>query len=371
MLGGKEVSTNPDRNPIGRKDFLRLSACLAGLLFLRRDSAQLIPGEKERQAQTREIINEIWQKYQVEVLTVDDKNLDPSTSNNLPSNAKALSEKIHPFNWPAPELAQVIKETLDKIPAVGELIDAIFISLQEDPGVNFHPETPSFATNGTYLWDNWFSSKIGRQVANERKAIAVWISDRIPLDRINTQDVYEYGNYEYGYDRRVALKEKFSTTLIHEIGHAFEFAIREVHYENFTQECPYPEQGGDHEIGEWRSSFQKSHPLYSTFSQVVTLDDRFAFKRGIENQEDLAIDFFQELFIDYFAASFIQPGLLTPQERRYFENIHAGLKENGIVFAKQIVEEPEILLHGLQGNSLLSGFILVDSNMESSARHIH
>lgn len=52
----------------------------------------------------------------------------------------------------------------------------------------------------------------------------------------------------------------------------------------------------------------------------------------------------EETFAEYFAASILRPHLMSEEERRYFSNIHTGLRNDPQRFVEDIRRDPQILL---------------------------
>lgn len=88
--------------------------------------------------------------------------------------------------------------------------------------------------------------------------------------------------------------------------------------------------------------FLQKHPFLETFSQVVGWEEN---KPEVTSKLDLPPDLDTVTAFDwYFAASIFRQEALSEQERRYFNNIHDGLRGNPQGFIEEVDRDPQILL---------------------------
>lgn len=208
---------------------------------------------------------------------------------------------------------QIISRTLDKIPGSGYLIN-VGIGIQK----NTVPERTS-PVKGLALTDD------------NRGEFYLFISsnfDPKSADNVEKSEVYK------------THEEALEWTIAHETGHLF--STRVSSKEDRTN------NGED--------------PLYSTFSTLDNWKFGLVGDRVAPELKDTPFwysDFgkakrpfvawfntvnIEETFADYFAASLLHPELMSDQERKYFENIHNGLRYNPQSFVDEIKRDPQILL---------------------------
>ena len=206
---------------------------------------------------------------------------------------------------------QIIATTIDKIPAVGYLING---------GIGIHKDR-LFYGRGRFGAIPFYDKD--------------WGGFNLIIGYDFDPDSKEGAQNQIG---RETHKELVEWIIVHEAGHLF------------TNRIQYDP-----------SLFSVNHPVHKTFAQLIGYEVRMmSFKRTETESENLPVwsmvsparpfvrtghvGNIEETFADYFAASILYPQILSDKERRYFDIILTGLRNNPKSFTEEIRSDPQFLL---------------------------
>jgi len=370
-----------------RRDFLRF-AILGGTALaveacvpIKRKS---VPTQPENLT-AQDILIRIKDRYGVLIPT----QIETTYSND--SNEGNTSPNNH---VPSIEEAQVIEDAISRIPAAGFLSPLVipFVNISEGAiagGSFMGRDWPFFLHRQNYtglptdrFLDDKPAIKLLIPLAGLDASLPIKTEDtsnlppisQITLNtvrvRLNLQETVPWTNG----------RERLKQTVVHEYFHALDDKVSIANSPSISE---YRKRQGFYI---WNKNTNDiTNPLYVTFAKVtgwrlVSLidyiaqyDPEVAKRRSKEHPEsektfiwdmdhaiwgDLAHRHggptiysrygpIQESIAEYWMTSVLYPGLLTADERQYFDNIKNGLKGDPQKFVQEIVKNPNILLKGI------------------------
>lgn len=372
-------------NEISRRDFLKLTAL--GITGLALDAA-CTPAKRKVSTENltaQDILTRIKGKYGV---------LIPPQAEAIYSKKDQQTGFITPNYIPSLEEAKVIEEAVSKVPAASYLSPLVipFVNISEGAvagGSFMGRDWPFFLRPKDYTGlptDRFLDDKPAIELlmplADLDAPLPVKTEDTSNLPPIS-QITLNTARVKLNLQESVPWtngRERLKQTVVHEFFHGLEDKVSIVNSPTILE---YRKRQGFYL---WNKNTNDiTNPLYVTFAKVTgwrlvsiidyiaQYDPQEAKRKLIEHPEpekpfvwdmdpaiwgDLAHRHggptiysrygpIQESIAEYWMTSVLYPGLLTADERRYFDNIKNGLKGDPQKFVQEIVKNPNILLKGV------------------------